>query len=112
MTEEVEPVKIKSIQPRLFTAKKNGVVVRQGTFLDLDLLKMDLPSSEYELILDEHLPYPVVNTTYAEQRAMAYPPVSELGDALYWQTKGDNSKIEAYLAKCEAVKAQYPKPVA
>lgn len=45
-----------------------------------------------------------------EARRTAYPPLSDLGDALFWRTKGDNSKMEAYLAACEAVKTRYPKP--
>lgn len=44
-----------------------------------------------------------------ELRKAAYPSAADLGDALYWQSKGDNSKMEAYLAACERVKAQYPK---
>jgi hypothetical protein len=32
-----------------------------------------------------------------------------LADALYHQSKGDETKLTAYLAKCEAVKQKYPK---
>ncbi|WP_025915792.1 hypothetical protein [Herminiimonas sp. CN] len=42
-------------------------------------------------------------------RAKNYPPLTDLADALYWQAQGDASKMQAYLSKCEAVKAQYPK---
>lgn len=45
----------------------------------------------------------------SDARRSTYPDLAELGDALYWQSKGDNTKMEAYLAACEAVKAQYPK---
>lgn len=47
---------------------------------------------------------------YREQRAAAYPPLSELADALYWQTMGDSTKMEAYIAKVEEVKQRFPKP--
>lgn len=47
---------------------------------------------------------------FAALRKREYPSAAELGDALYWQAKGDNSKMDAYLAKCEAVKLKYPKP--
>jgi len=47
---------------------------------------------------------------YDELRRREYPSAAELGDALYWQSKGDNTKMDAYLAKCEAVKKKYPKP--
>ena len=42
-------------------------------------------------------------------RAKAYPSQADLADAIYWQARGDNSKMEAYLAKCDAVKVMYPK---
>jgi hypothetical protein len=46
---------------------------------------------------------------YQQLRAPEYPPLSEFADAMYWQSQGDDSKITAYLAACEAVKAKYPK---
>jgi len=42
-------------------------------------------------------------------RRAAYPPLADLADALYWQSQGDNSKMDAYNAKIAAVKARYPK---
>jgi hypothetical protein len=36
--------------------------------------------------------------------------LKELADALYWSSKGDNTKLDEYYAKCEAVKLKYPKP--
>lgn len=48
-------------------------------------------------------------TEYQRQRQPEYPPLQDLADALYWQNKGDNSKMQAYLAACEAVKQKYPK---
>lgn len=49
------------------------------------------------------------NALYQRQRQTEYPALTELADALYWQSKGDTTKLEDYLAKCEAVKAKYPK---
>jgi len=46
---------------------------------------------------------------YQRQRQPEYPPLQDLADALYWQSKGDNSKMQTYLAACEAVKQKYPK---
>ena len=46
---------------------------------------------------------------YARKRAPEYPPLTDLADALYHQSKGDETKMTAYLAKCEAVKQKYPK---
>lgn len=43
------------------------------------------------------------------RRKVEYPPLEDLADAIYWQSKGDSSKMTEYLAKCEAVKLKYPK---
>ena len=47
--------------------------------------------------------------TYAELRRAEYPPITDLADALYWRAQGDETKMQAYLAACEAVKTKYPK---
>jgi hypothetical protein len=47
--------------------------------------------------------------TYKGLRQAEYPPLADLADALYHQSKGDETKLTAYLAKCEAVKQKYPK---
>lgn len=95
---------------RLFTALKDGKVVRRGTFIQEMLLRLDLPYPEYTLVLDKHLDMPEPVADYAEQRRFAYPSAADLGDAMYWQSKGDNTRMAAYLAACERVKARYPKP--
>jgi myo-inositol-1-phosphate synthase len=46
---------------------------------------------------------------YISKRQPEYPPLTDLADALYHQSKGDETKLTAYLAKCEAVKQKYPK---
>ena len=46
---------------------------------------------------------------YISKRAPEYPPLTDLADALYHQSKSDETKLTAYLAKCEAVKQKYPK---
>jgi hypothetical protein len=47
---------------------------------------------------------------YQRLRAPEYPDLKELADALYWSSKGDNTKLDEYYAKCEVVKLKYPKP--
>ena len=42
-------------------------------------------------------------------RQAEYPPLADLADALYWQSKGDSSKMDAYNAAVEAVKQRFPK---
>lgn len=47
-----------------------------------------------------------IKSRYAELRANAYPPMEEYMDAL---VKGDAEAMEAYKAKCLAVKEKFPK---
>jgi hypothetical protein len=66
-----------------------------------------LTKEEYDAILPEVIaeePKP-----YQFERMGAYPPLTMLADAIYWQSQGDNTKMEAYLAAVEAVKTQFPK---
>lgn len=87
-------------------------VLRGETYEDLEWLDtvQSKPQkaevlSEVERLLSEY------NTKqYQRQRAPEYPPVSDLADALYWASEGDDSKLTAYYAACAAVKAKYPKP--
>jgi hypothetical protein len=44
---------------------------------------------------------------YQRLRAAAYPPITDYLDGV---VKGDQTQIDAYIAACLAVKAQYPKP--
>lgn len=45
--------------------------------------------------------------SYAQLRAGAYPPITDYLDAV---VKGDQSAIDAYIDRCIAVKALFPKP--
>lgn len=47
---------------------------------------------------------------FSDIRAAMYPPITDLADALYWQAKGDDTKMHRYLAACEAVKLAVVKP--
>jgi hypothetical protein len=51
-------------------------------------------------------------TEYQRQRTPEYPPLADLADALYWQSKGNDIKMAAYLAAVDAVKVKFPKGVA
>ncbi len=48
---------------------------------------------------------------YRILRAREYPSMADLGDALFWQSRGDPGKMDAYLAAVAAVKRKYPKLV-
>ena len=50
-----------------------------------------------------------INEQYKSKRAFEYPPLSDLADAMYWASQGDNTKLDNYYAACEAVKLKYPK---
>tara|TARA_B110000977_G_scaffold201483_1_gene296308 strand:+ start:2269 stop:2571 length:303 start_codon:yes stop_codon:yes gene_type:complete len=46
---------------------------------------------------------------YARSRATEYPSLADFADAYYWAQKGDNTLMDAYVAKCDDVKTKYPK---
>ena len=47
---------------------------------------------------------------YKSVREPLYPPLGDFADAMYWNSKGDSSKLTAYYAACEKVKTANPKP--
>ena len=49
------------------------------------------------------------STEYQRNRKPEYPPIEDYLDAVFWQAKGDDSKMTTYLAAVEAVKQRYPK---
>lgn len=70
--------------------------------VDLDQAKVDAAAAE--------LAAEAAAIAYQRQRAPEYPPLSDLADALYWASEGDDSKLTTYYAACAAIKAKYPKP--
>ena len=50
------------------------------------------------------------NHAYIAKRAAEYPTLADFADAYYWSQNGDNTKMTAYLEKCDEVKSKYPKP--
>ena len=47
---------------------------------------------------------------YQSIRKPLYPSLGNFADAMYWNSKGDSTKLEAYYAACEKVKTDNPKP--
>ena len=47
---------------------------------------------------------------YQSVRKPLYPSLGDFADAMYWNSKGDSSKLTAYYAACEKVKTDNPKP--
>jgi len=79
-----------------------GAFDKDGNQIELDQAKVDAAAAE--------LAAEAAAIAYQRQRAPEYPPLSDLADALYWASEGDDSKLTAYYAACAAVKAKYPKP--
>ena len=46
---------------------------------------------------------------YVRKRVGQYPPLQDFADAMYWNSKGDSTKLEAYYGACEKVKTDNPK---
>ena len=46
---------------------------------------------------------------YIAKRQAEYPSLGDFADAYYWAQNGDDTKMTAYIDKCEAVKTKYPK---
>ena len=47
---------------------------------------------------------------YKDDRQPLYPSLGDFADAMYWNSIGDSTKLEAYYAACEKVKTDNPKP--
>tara|TARA_Y100001963_G_C6667208_1_gene393283 strand:- start:86 stop:394 length:309 start_codon:yes stop_codon:yes gene_type:complete len=47
---------------------------------------------------------------YQSTRQPLYPSLGDFADAMYWNSKGDSTKLEAYYTACEKVKSDNPKP--
>ena len=47
---------------------------------------------------------------YIAKRQAEYPSLADFADAYYWAQNGDNTKMTAYIEKCDEVKSKYPKP--
>ena len=47
---------------------------------------------------------------YQSVRQPLYPSLGDFADAMYWNNKGDSTKLTAYYAACEKVKTDNPKP--
>lgn len=62
--------------------------------------------------VDDGQPEPTVDAAEVVKvtRALAYPSLADFADAMYWNSKGDDSKLTAYYAACEKVKTDNPKP--
>ena len=56
---------------------------------------------ELSILWDKH--------RYQRKRKLEYPSWEELADAIYHKENGDNSKMQDYINKLQAIKDKYPK---
>ena len=92
---------IRNTHPQVVIIDGDQAFDAQGNLVELDMVAV---STEHARLKAEFKA-----TEYQRKRQKEYPPLTELADALYHQSKGDDTKMTAYLAKCEAVKQKYPK---
>lgn len=64
----------------------------------------DLVNKEVERLNTEW-----INNEYKLKRSREYPSVRDFADAMFWASKGDETKLQEYYAACQAVKDKYPK---
>ena len=79
-----------------------GAFDADGNQIELDQALVDAAAAEIQAELDA--------TQYQRNRQPEYPSLATFADAYYWAQKGDNTKMDEYVASCDAVKAKYPKP--
>ena len=83
--------------------KLNPSVVRTvgETAYDADGNEVAYDKDAVQAYVDAH--------AYIAKRASEYPNVTDFADAYYWAQKGNTALMDAYVAKCDAIKLKYPK---
>tara|TARA_R100001129_G_scaffold73565_1_gene50148 strand:+ start:598 stop:915 length:318 start_codon:yes stop_codon:yes gene_type:complete len=77
--------------------------------LDKDDNKISIEQSKVDLARTE-IDTEAAKIAYQYVRQPLYPSLGDFADAMYWNSKGDSSKLTAYYAACEKVKTDNPKP--
>ena len=76
---------------------------------DTDNKKIELDQSKID-VARATLDAEAAAIAYQSTRRPLYPSLGDFADAMYWNSKGDSTKLEAYYAACEKVKTDNPKP--
>ena len=79
-----------------------GAFDKDGNSVSLEQSKIDDARTE--------LNTEAAKVKYKTERQPLYPSLGDFADAMYWNSKGDSSKLTAYYAACEKVKTDNPKP--
>ena len=91
-------------------AYSNAVIIDDGTGAykadgsKIDLVQSDIDAARVTLNAE------AAATAYQSVRQPLYPSLGDFADAMYWNSKGDSSKLTAYYTACEKVKTDNPKP--
>ena len=88
--------------PVITVSDESGAFAQDGTKIKLDNAKI----ANARAFLDAEY----AKVKYKDDRQPLYPPLEDFADAMYWNSKGDATKLEAYYAACEKVKTDNPKP--
>ena len=93
---------IKAYSDAFIIDDTTGVFKEDGTKIELDQSKIDAARTT--------LNTEAAAIAYQSTRQPLYPSLGDFADAMYWNSKGDSSKLTAYYAACEKVKTDNPKP--
>ena len=101
MTYDIDAI-IRAYPAAYRVSSKYGAFDADGNQVELDQALVDAAAAE--------LAAEAAATQYQRDRAPEYPSLATFADAYYWAQKGDNTKMDEYVAACDAVKTKYPKP--
>ncbi len=91
-------------------AYPDAVTINDGTgAFDKDGKSITLKQSEIDAARTT-LNSDYAKVKYKDDRKPLYPSLGDFADAMYWNSKGDSTKLEAYYTACEKVKTDNPKP--
>jgi hypothetical protein len=85
----------------LLKLNSNAVIVRGDIAYDANGNEVAYDKAAVQAYVDAH--------AYIAKRAAEYPPITDFADAYYWAQKGNTALMDAYVAKCDAIKLKYPK---
>ena len=85
----------------IFKLNPSVVTIRGETAYDADGNEVAYDKAAVDAYVAAH--------AYIAKRQAEYPSLADFADAYYWAQNGDDTKMTAYIDKCEAVKTKYPK---
>lgn len=67
--------------------------------------------NDYQKLNNQYVdPSLVLLSQCRQKRKEEYPSLEQFVDAYYWLQRGDDTKMNEYLEKCDDIKNKYPKP--